>query len=171
MAVGDFLDEEFLKAFSELRWRPGCLTQFVSGFRKWALVAYLVLAIYLLSNPSPDQLVERSQAFDNHLGAEPTSALGPALAAALGMPEQSVDCFLQVPKARPSKLVFDKLLDRRGSARGDGDAAKNLLASGVSVEEAVAFFDSVELKVMKTLKMNSACGSPTRRKKAFQAVR
>jgi hypothetical protein len=150
-----FLDEQS-KSFSKLTWRPRCLSPIVIGFRKWALVAYVVLAIYLLTNPASDKLVERSQTFDEHLGAQPTSALSPALAAALGVPEQSVACYLQNAKAKPSELVFNKLLDRCGSARGNADLPTALVDSGVSVKEALAYFDTVEKTVMTQLTVAQA---------------
>jgi hypothetical protein len=142
----------------------------VIGFRKWALAAYLVLAIYLLSNPSADQLVERSQAFDEHLGAQPTGALGPALAAVLEIPVESVDCHLQLPKAKPSELVFEKLLDRRGSARGNADAT-TILESGISMREAIGYFDKVEKAVTKKLKAAGDCGGNCPEKGALHARR
>jgi hypothetical protein len=120
------------------------------GIQKSALIGYLVLCIYLISKPSPAALVERAEALDKQLQGQSLSRLSPALAEALEMPVASVDCFLNVPEARPSSLVFNKLLVRCGSHSGEEN-----------MRDAVEYFDTIEKQVSAGLTKMATASKPT----------
>jgi hypothetical protein len=131
------------------------------GIQKSALIGYLVLCIYLISKPSPAALVERAEALDKQLQGQSLSRLSPALAEALEMPVASVDCFLNVPEARPSSLVFNKLLVRCGSHSGEENPAAVILESGIPMRDAVEYFDTIEKQVSAGLTKMATASKPT----------
>lgn len=128
------------------------------GVQKWALVAYVVLCVYLLAQPSPQKLTERAEALDQRLNTAEMTELSSALAAALQMPVTSVDTFLSEPESKPSSLVFNKLMERCNSQRREQpkkaqqtqDPASIILDS-LPMSEALEFFDEVEKHVIENL--------------------
>ncbi len=131
------------------------------GIQKWALVAYIVISVYLIGKPSPKTLEERAHILDQQLIEQSPELLAPALADALEMPVSLVDCLLQEPNSRPSSLVFNKLLLQTGSQPSEENAAEVILKTGIPMQEAIAYFDTVERRVNEGLAQ--AAPTPTNR--------
>lgn len=117
------------------------------GIQKWALIAYVFLCIYLFAKPSPQKLTDRAQVMDQRLQMNNAVGLNQALALALEMQANAVDCFLAEHNSRPSGLVFTKLLAKCGRSAGQEDPAAAVLGGGISMDDALAYFDSVEHQV------------------------
>jgi hypothetical protein len=52
--------------------------------------------------------------------------------------------------------VFDKLLDQNGCPRGNANPAEAILEAGVSMKQALRYFDAVEKRVNQQLHPKSA---------------
>lgn len=117
------------------------------GIQKWALVAYLILCIWFLAKPSSGQLTARAQSLDKALATHNPATLSPALAAALELSPEAVERFLSGRDAKPSSLVFQKLLNQSNSQSSEEFPAEAVLKSGMTSEAAIAYFDKVEREV------------------------
>lgn len=126
-----------------------------SDIRHWALVGYLLLTVFLLARPSSQRLEERAADLDAALAAEQKTLVGPALAAVLDVPTDAVECHLSVPEAKPSELVFVKLIQsKRGVARPGVDA-KFILESGLSVNEAIDYIEDIQARVIRNIESST----------------
>lgn len=88
---------------------------------------------------------------DQRFHNETAPGLSQAMALALEMQVNAVDCFLNEQNAKPSGLVFTKLLDQCGRSAGEDDPAAVILRSGMPMDQALAYFDSVEERVTDQL--------------------
>ncbi len=122
-----------------------------NGIQKWAVVAYVTLCIYFLAQPSPGKLNARAESLDKALSGQNAAVLSPALADALDTPVTVVDQFLTSTNARPSGLVFKALLRKANSQSSEDPSSLAVLKSGLTSDEAIAYFDAVEAKVVHNL--------------------
>lgn len=114
-------------------------------------MAYLLLTVFLLARPSAQRLDERAADLDAALAAEQKATVAPALASALDLPKDAVECHLSIPDAKPSELVFVKLMqNKRGVAR-PGIDAKYVLDQGLSMNEAIDYFEDVQTRVIRQI--------------------
>jgi hypothetical protein len=122
-----------------------------TGIRKAALVAYVGICVYLVAQSSPNRLATRADFLDKQLSGRDRVAAARALASALDMPAGEIQVFLDAPNSKPSDLVFEEFLKKRGVSCG-GKAGRDVFArAGIPASEAVTFFDDVERVVASAI--------------------
>lgn len=119
--------------------------------RHVALVAYLLLTVYLLARPSAQRLEERAADLDTALAAEQKALVAPALAKALDVPSEAVECHFSKPEAKPSELVFVKLVQQKRGVARPGVDAKFVLDQGLSMNEAIDYFEDIQSRVIRQI--------------------
>jgi hypothetical protein len=122
-----------------------------SDIRHWALVGYLLLTVYLLARPSAQRLQERAADLDTALAAEQKAVVAPALAKVLDVPNEAVECHLSNPEAKPSDLVFVKLVQNKRGVAQPGVDAKFVMENGLSMNEALDYFEDIQTKVIRQI--------------------
>jgi len=120
-----------------------------TGIRNAALVAYVGICVYLVAQSSPNRLATRVDFLDKQLFGRDRVAAARILAGALEMPVADVEFFLDTPNAKPSDLVFEQFLKRRGVSFEGKPAREAFVSAKIPSSEALAFFDDVERAVAK----------------------
>jgi hypothetical protein len=102
------------------------------------------ICVYLVAQSAPNRLANRVDFLDKQLSGRDRVAAAKALGSALDIPATEVQVFLDRPNARPSDLVFEQFLKRRGVSFEGKPAREAFAKAGIPSSEVVAFFDDVE---------------------------
>jgi hypothetical protein len=115
-----------------------------SGIRKFAMVIYAGLCVYLFAQLSPHRLENRAEFLDKQLSGRDRAATVRALSKALDLPATEVERFLETTNAKPSDLVFAHFLKQHGVDCAGGSPRDVLPKAEIPRSEVVSFLEGVD---------------------------